>query len=495
MGVYKKIKPFLKPFLIILAIYCVAMIAIWRANVAYIDDNGRLITGKGWTSDFNRYSSSLLSFLLLQMRFSLVDISPWSQIVAMFFLSIASLIVVWRFGDIKNKVQLVAATLIGLTPFTLVCWLYKFDAPCMALSLLASVIPLIFTKKKNLIKFSVISLICLLVTLTSYQAFCGVYIVLLLALLLKDIVEQNKVADSLKTLGCGLGAMIAAALFFILILPSPEGYRSTEMLALAELIPGLFRNVGAVFARIWEVFPINWLTALMCVIGSYLVSLFVFSKRKGARKLLDVSAGALFFCLAIPASYGIYLLLAEAPTNARSLVGIGSVFALMAIFTVNRISSKKILSKIALCVPACVLVYLFFIFAFTTGNALAEQRKFSDYINGELASDLTDIYESREELANKKVQIQGSIGYTPSVQHVADLYPITYDLIDDFQVGLSYLSWGSWALRYNYGLEYDHLGSLEPAWNCGEMGQRMDGYYYRISEKDNNVCIEIKEAK
>ena len=100
---FKKYKPFLKPFLIIFAFYCVSMLAIWRSGVSFIDDNGRAFTGKGWTSDFNRYSSSILSFFLIQLNTSLVDISPWSQIVAMAFLTAASLLIVYYFGDVKKK--------------------------------------------------------------------------------------------------------------------------------------------------------------------------------------------------------------------------------------------------------------------------------------------------------------------------------------------------------------------------------------------------------
>ncbi len=98
----KKWRAYLKPFLIIFGIYCFAMLAIWLAGVSYADDAGRAITGKGWTSDFNRYSSSLLSFFLIQMRFSLVDISPLGQILAMGLLTISTLILVELFGDKKE---------------------------------------------------------------------------------------------------------------------------------------------------------------------------------------------------------------------------------------------------------------------------------------------------------------------------------------------------------------------------------------------------------
>ena len=370
---FKKYKPFLKPFLFIFVIYCISMLAIWRSGVSFIDDNGRALTGKGWTSDFNRYSSSILSFFLIQLNTSLVDISPWSQIIAMAFLATASLLMVYYFGDIHKKTHLVASALVGLTPFTLVCWLYKFDAPCMAMALLTSTIPFIFIKesstKKDLIKFTIASIIGLLITLTSYQAFSGVYLLIALAFVLKYFLGEQKLRPLFKYLGCGLFSFLIAGIAFKL-LPTASGYRSIETLSFSNLIPDIFHNIANIFTQIFASFAPSWIlfTALSLICAS--ITIFINTKSKTGRKFISLAAFVIFFLLAIPFSYGIYLLLADAPTNPRSLIGIGSILAIFTIIALNKFSKKQnIYIKTILAAPAIVLVYLFFIYSFAIGNA------------------------------------------------------------------------------------------------------------------------------
>lgn len=492
---FKKYKPFLKPFLFIFVIYCISMLAIWRSGVSFIDDNGRALTGKGWTSDFNRYSSSILSFFLIQLNTSLVDISPWSQIIAMAFLATASLLMVYYFGDIHKKTHLVASALVGLTPFTLVCWLYKFDAPCMAMALLTSTIPFIFIKesstKKDLIKFTIASIIGLLITLTSYQAFSGVYLLIALAFVLKYFLSEQKLQPLFKYLGCGLFSFLIAGIAFKL-LPTASGYRSIETLSFSNLIPGIIHNIANIFMQIFASFAPSWIlfTALSLICAS--IAIFINTKSKTGRKFINLAAFVIFFLLAIPFSYGIYLLLADAPTNPRSLIGIGSVLAIFTIIALNRFSKKQnIYIKTILAAPAIILVYLFFIYSFAIGNALSDQYEYSNNINAAVAESLTQTY-SREELAAKKLKVHGDIGLAPNVQHVNDLYPITSQIIDEFQTGLSQTTWGSWRLRFNYGLEYNHYELLEQDANCTNGEIKYDGYYNSITEQDGNICVEIK---
>ena len=148
--IVKAIKPFTKAFFVVLAIYSMAMIPIWRANFSYMDDMGRALTGLAWSHDFNRYSQSWLSYAL-NINFTLSDISPFPQMVAMIFLSIASVIITYVFCDRKIKyVPLIVSTFMGLSPLILGCWVFKFDAPGVALSILASVIPFLFFPVINL---------------------------------------------------------------------------------------------------------------------------------------------------------------------------------------------------------------------------------------------------------------------------------------------------------------------------------------------------------
>ena len=479
----KKLRPYLKPFLIIFGIYCVAMLAIWLAGVSYADDAGRAITGKGWTSDFNRYSSSLLSFLLIQMRFSLVDISPLGQILAMGLLTVASLILVDLFGDKKKFSHLIVVTLAGLTPFTLSLWLYKFDAPCMALALLAAVLPFAFRFKK-VWQFPVVSFICLMVVLTSYQAFSGVFLLLLLALAFRDYL--NKKSFDWRRIIFGLVSFLASLLIFKLVFPDPAGYRSLEMWSLGGFIPGVFGNAGRVFAQIFASFGRNWLIFLALAFVAFIISVILNSKRKSAQKALEALAAVAFVAISIPLSYGIYLALADAPYNPRSLIGVGVAFAIVALLTLRGKKSRYFAA------PAMILVYLFVVYAFALGNALKYQQNYAVFRNSELATRLSEIYPDRGELAGYQVHILGDIGLTEQNKHLADLYPITGEIIDAHQTGLSSYTWGSWSLKSDYGLTYSYNGNLDGPSDCSTFETKYNGYYERISINHSLICIEIK---
>ncbi|MBR0133745.1 glucosyltransferase domain-containing protein [Candidatus Saccharibacteria bacterium] len=478
----KKWRVYLKPFLVIFGIYCFAMLAIWFASISYADDAGRAITGKGWTSDFNRYSSSLLSFLLVQMRFSLVDISPLGQILAMVLLTISSLILVELFGNKKKLSHLIVVTLAGLTPFTLSLWLYKFDAPCMALALLACILPFAIKFKRRW-DFAITSFICLMVALTSYQAFTGVYLLLLLALGFRDYL--NKKSFDWRRVIFGLASFLAALIVFKFILPEPEGYRSLAMWSFGDFIPGVFRNAGQVFVQIFTSFGRNWLILLACMLIAFIASIVLNSKRKGAHRVLEALAAVAFAAVSIPLSYGIYLALADAPYNPRSLIGIGVAFAIVALLTLR--GKQRYFA-----IPAYILVHLFVVYAFALGNGLRYQHDYAAFRNSELAIHLGNLYPSREELAGKKLQIQGDIGLAEQNQHLASLYPITRDIIDAHQTGLSSFTWGSWSLHVDYDLNYDYTGLLDEPYDCSAFEMKSENYYARISENDSLICIEIK---
>ena len=287
---YQTYLPLIKSFFFIFVIYCLAMTAIWRSGVSYVDDYGRAFTGKGWTSDFNRYSSSILSFFLIQLNTSLVDISPWSQIIAILFLTAASLLIVHYFGDTHKKSHLILSTLVGLTPFTLVCWLYKFDAPCMAMALLTSTIPFIFIKeksdKKNLLQFFVASTIGLLITFTSYQAFSGVYLLIALSFIIKYYLDNKKLLPLLRYLGYGIAGFIIAGIIFKL-LPEATGYRSIETLSFSELIPGILRNIASIYSQIFISFAPSWRIFVMLSILCATISIFISTQDKIGRKIIN----------------------------------------------------------------------------------------------------------------------------------------------------------------------------------------------------------------
>jgi len=519
------IKPFVKPFFIVFTIYFVAMLSILRSGFSFGDDMGRAITGLGWTRDFNRYSQSWLMYIL-NVDFTLTDISPLPQIVAMAFLAVTSVIVTYLFcGNKINYLPLVLSTFIGLSPFIIMNWLYKFDSPGMAMSLMVSVIPFLFwhplrewRNVKAFAAFGIVSTVCLMVMLTSYQASSGIYFVMMMGMMLCDFIEKRKIKQTIKNSAIFSIPYLAAVLIFRFALPYPDGYRDTEMLIFSDIVPGIMYNIRLKLAFLNAYSSHKWRVFFFAVLISYAISLLVFSKRKGAQKLVDVAVGSAFVIASIPMSYGLFLLLQNPFISARSNMGIGLIMALVGIITarnrkqpssqsldVKLPSEKTAVSasrfsgitnalSMLLAFFAVLTLYSSIVFSFAIGNALADQNRWNTFRLEMLLADLAHLYPSREATGNDAltVQLVGNVGLSVVAYHVNRQYPITQHILLHPFGGESY--WENYKFRYYYG----RYLNLRPAWggypwDCSFWQIKLETYYHVIRDDgDGRVSVVLR---
>lgn len=390
---WKRLTPFTRPFYFIFAIYSLAMLSIWRANFSYMDDLKRALEGYAWSHDFNRYSSSWLSYAL-NANDVLSDISPFSQIIAMVLLSAASIIITHVFC--KRKIEylpLVLSAFIGLIPFMLGCWVFKFDAPGIALSILASVVPFLFfvqpevkfTKKTLL--FGFLSVFCLMIMWTSYQASSGIYLVVVLGWTLNAFLERINVKKIINQVGIFIGIYIASILAYKIFFPdiNGAGYRQTELFPLSEIATGIFHNIQSLLTTLRTSLHPEWAYLVMLMAICFMITLVIRGKYGKLGRLANLFAGILFVITSIPLSYGAYLVLQDAPIEGRSLVGVGFILAIMAIITFNNLYG---LWRCILVVPSLILLYSFMVFAWAFGNGLADQERYGNFRLEMLLGDL-----------------------------------------------------------------------------------------------------------
>lgn len=489
----KYLKPYVKPFIVVAIIYTIAMISIIRANYSYMDDNGRAINGYAWNFDFNRITSSLLGYVL-NTNLNLSDISPLPQILAILSLSITSLIITKVFcaGKIKYP-QLISSCLIGLTPFMYGCWVFKFDAPCMAISLLASVTPLLAWDKLNAATLSrkraawafATTVLCMMIMWTSYQASSGILPVFVVGLAVLELVRGAKIKDILLRCSFYATAYATGVLLFKLIFPNTNGagYRATDLFSITELLPGVIGNIKGIFLAIKSSLNAYWILLIAVIIISYLVGCASYCHHKAIRLknlLVSIVGLSLMFFL----SYGAYLVLCDAPTNGRSLVGIGAVLAAVAIIGLC-VTSR--LMHICLCLTSTFTVYSFLVYGLAFGNALASQEKYADFRINTLITEL--IVDDIGLDSGKKIRLDGDIGPSSVMAHILQTYPITSKLFD-LQSGLNDLSiWGYHQLVNYYGI--DLVPDEQKTITCNKLIS--SSRYYKISSDTNgNVCVEIK---
>jgi len=106
------------------------------------------------------------------------------QLIAVLFIAIASVLLVYIISDgWVTKTACFLALPVGLNPYILQCFSFKFDSPYMGLSVLASIVPFLFMQ--NNIVFSLSSIISLLIMCMTYQASSGIYIIIVIMLCFK----------------------------------------------------------------------------------------------------------------------------------------------------------------------------------------------------------------------------------------------------------------------------------------------------------------------
>ncbi|MDR2660906.1 MAG: glucosyltransferase domain-containing protein [Lactobacillaceae bacterium] len=199
--------------IIIFSIYLIAILSIGIINYPYIDDIARQRTGvTDFAKSYSRWGSEITSWIIYGSK-HLVDAGIWPNILTAIILAITSIIVLYSLTKKLDILPSIFSTLIGLNPWFLQAISFKFDSPFMAFSLLFSFLPFLWWKKKNI--FFVISIISLLLMFNFYQASSGIYIVMVLALILKDLLAGEQIKNVILIIFLSAIVYIIATLLYV----------------------------------------------------------------------------------------------------------------------------------------------------------------------------------------------------------------------------------------------------------------------------------------
>jgi hypothetical protein len=170
------------------------------------------------------------------------------------------------------------------------------------------------------------------------------------------------------------------------------------------------------------------------------------AKESVHNKLIAAAVSIMALCAVFAVSFGVYLVLEKPLYSPRGIYGFGVFIALVAV----SIASKKYRINMT---AVIALNWCFIVFAFTYGNALADQKRYSDFRTEILLNDLTQIF-PQGTTEDMMIQLQDSAGFAPSVQHISEHYPVITRLVPVLLSGPKD-AWGiSYLLRYfNWGTE------------------------------------------
>lgn len=198
------------------AVYLLALFALFRGNVYYIDDWLKSISESNY-NDFSRFlATSLMN--ILSFFGGILDISPLYQIIAIALLTLSSMVILYAFEalcerKVFNYFGMIATLPLGLSPYFLENLSYRFDAVSMCFAVFCACVPFLFIKHKVI--FCAISFITLLLLFCSYQAANSVYILLALFLAFNGVIlEKMSILNAGKFLCLSGGSLIVSALFY-----------------------------------------------------------------------------------------------------------------------------------------------------------------------------------------------------------------------------------------------------------------------------------------
>jgi len=486
-------RSFTKPVLLMFGIYLLGISSIIRADFLYIDDIGRSAAGyRGWYG-WSRYVAEFLS-IFIHADFHLTDISPLQQLIAILMMAFGSVLLVYILNDRKiTMTGLLASVPVGLSPYMLECLSYRYDSPNMALSVLASIVPFLFLARKKAFIFC--SIVSLLVMCMTYQAASGIYLLITLVLCFNDWNGKRKNNhEILLFLGKAVLSFCVAMLIFKLFLMRPfNTYVSNTMFPLSQMFSGILANFIKYVRAINSDFGFIW----KAVIGIIFCFFVVKSVHMSARnKMISFIASIALLCLLFFFSYGIYFVLENSLFAPRAMYGFGVFLGIIGIgISFNFNKSAKI--------SALALSWCFLVFAFSYGNALADQKRYANFRASILLQDLSALYPDKDENGNKiLIQLKNTIGYTPVVKNIAKHNPVIYKLVPQMMMEeepwsnyyyLEYFNYAPFSTA-NIGMNRARSGEPYIDFNTLNLPIVKKTYYHTIKSDGKRVLVELNEG-
>lgn len=472
-----------QPFLWLLGIYLVATFSVIRADFKYIDDLGRFSSGYRSWAYFSRWISEKGSILVHDGKY-LTDISPLTQLLALAIMAVAGVIVLRCFIK-QDKIPLYGVLCVvpmSLSPYFLECLSYKFDSPYMALSVFGSVLPFLFWNMQ-ISYFAVISLIGLLIMFNTYQAASGIYLVMAAFMLLKDFADGVDVRTILKRIVVvGAIYLFGVAVYKLLFVKEVDTYVSSGMASRDKLIGSIRGNIKRYFSLLRSDLPKRWIVYVYGIAVMALMSTVWNSKKY---KVLGGIFAVLTVVICAVLSYGAYIVLEKPLFACRGMYGIGVYVAIMATFVFGYERNLYLDKVLCICLAWSCICY-----SATYGNALAEEKRYTDFRTEMTLADLNRVLPVDREVV--QVQILGNASRSPVIGRMAQKYPVLRRAVPIHFNN----SWWGWSDTYLFN--YFAFPKIQKVWPNQQDFSKLnlptvlETNYHTIKSDGKHVLVEVR---
>ncbi len=419
-----------RPFAVLLLVYCLGILSILRANRLYLDDIGRALYGYADWFVAARPMAELFSWLFY-LGGGTVDASPFTQILAAAFFAASSLCLCLSLRVPPTWGALFATVPLGLSPYGLENLSYKFDAPQMALAMLLAIAPFLFFHRHRK-WFFLVAPVCLFCSASIYQATLGAYLAISGYILMIRLVSRCRSAGMVRIfLHLALPFFAAVGIYAAQASLWFRKDQYADYISLHCAIPTL-RDMPAELAdncrgymemlyADWSGNALGWLLAALLV---WFV-LFLFGRwlrnirHTGMAALFRLPLLALLLLCFLLTPLGVQLLLKEPVWSPRTFCDFGVTASLMLLAlhgTISRAPGRFLLRALQF-----FLCLQLVIFAQVYGNLLAAQNNWERSRIAFMAQGLSRFI---AETDSTSVVFKNSVGQTPLALVPARRYPL-----------------------------------------------------------------------
>lgn len=434
-------------FFLLTALYGIYILPILLANRLYQDDLSRSLYGfTGWNNDARPLTEVLMRWLCGGKP--LGNVAPLPLLLSVLLLAYTLTLYGKRYLPAG---QLLPALGIGFwviaNPFFLSNLSYKFDCVTMVLALCAAILPYVVPERKALFKIFFFSLFLCMVTLTTYQPCCGVYISLwfleLFFMLFSAHIDLPRLI--VRAAACGLSVIVYKyAILNRFIRPANGGWQPSayqfSWRSGKGIFPGIVQNFQ-VFLSLSGEYLAGLPNVLFLLLGVLLLAGIAFTGLElfHLQKPMYQRILTLFYLILLPffMVFGTLApLLILTPSSfsisAHSLICLCSVGLWIGIMLSTLYRRLPRLSVLLL-LP-CLLFG--FIFSYTYGNALTSQKQYETYLTYSIAHDVESL---NADDTYRALTVSGRAPRSPEVSRLMEKYPLFAHLVPTYLTNSSYI--------------------------------------------------------
>lgn len=339
-----------KNFKLSLAITSIYFLMIASIGKYYRDDYFRIVEGNfRWDVDGRPLANLIIK--IMNVGSILTDVSPRAQIFAAIIFALACAIIGTKIIKSSVVINVLCSSLLIFSPFFIQNLLYSFDTLSMSIAMLLCAAPFLLNNKNRVVLFGT-SLLCVTMSLSTYQAMMPLFFILNFVHLLSSDITKDKAKNALlRIFACCLALIIYKLFIANAFVTSSYALKTSQLLipTNADDFALLQNSMKILFHKLSLVYNLDYLIyyipAAALALTYLLKTLFIY------RKLyLELFTVVLTMMSSISSSF-IYFFLTKPEHHVRIFVGFGSLLFVLSALSIFLLREKKNLSYIAFIPP------------------------------------------------------------------------------------------------------------------------------------------------